>query len=72
MLEKLRHGLTLLGVMTARPAAFLVFVAYGACWFVLDRESDGRDALENAAAAMRQAIESLRDFSANIRSRRGL
>ena len=34
-----RNQLTRLGVFTARPAAFLVFLAYGLAWVVFDRAS---------------------------------
>jgi low affinity Fe/Cu permease len=36
MWRNYRHGLTTLGVATARPAAFAVFLAYAALWLVLD------------------------------------
>jgi 1-acyl-sn-glycerol-3-phosphate acyltransferase len=38
----------------------------------LDRADDARNALETATAAMRMAIESLRNSSANTRFRRDL
>jgi low affinity Fe/Cu permease len=39
MWRRVQHWLTVLGVMTARPAAFLVFAAYALSWLVLDRTS---------------------------------
>ncbi|MBO4225817.1 low affinity iron permease family protein [Bradyrhizobium neotropicale] len=33
--EKIRASLTKLGVLTARPAAFVVFVLYGIAWIAL-------------------------------------
>ena len=41
MLQSLRHLLTELGVVTARPWAFLVVSAYGVLWLIFDRESFG-------------------------------
>jgi len=41
MLENLRHLLTELGVVTARPWAFLVVSAYGVLWLIFDRASFG-------------------------------
>jgi low affinity Fe/Cu permease len=35
----LRHFLTSLGVMTARPAAFAVLAAYAIAWIVLDTQT---------------------------------
>lgn len=35
----LQHWMTWLGVMTARPGAFLVFVAYAVAWLAFDRQS---------------------------------
>lgn len=37
MWERFQHLMTWLGVMTARPAAFLLFATYVACWFSFDR-----------------------------------
>jgi low affinity Fe/Cu permease len=34
-----RHALTQLGVLTARPAAFVIFLAYAAAWATFDVES---------------------------------
>ncbi|MCS3502814.1 low affinity Fe/Cu permease [Bradyrhizobium japonicum] len=34
-LADIRGWLTKIGVATSRPAAFVVFLAYGACWLVL-------------------------------------
>jgi len=39
MWQRFRHWMTLLGVMTARPAAFFVFAGYTLCWFLVDRPS---------------------------------
>jgi low affinity Fe/Cu permease len=39
MWQRFRHGMTLLGVMSARPAAFVVFAGYAVCWVVFDRPS---------------------------------
>src|SRR5690242_21866429 len=41
MLRSLRHLLTELGVVTARPWAFAVVSVYGVLWLVFDRESFG-------------------------------
>jgi low affinity Fe/Cu permease len=39
MWQRVQHWMTLLGVTTARPAAFLLFAGYVLCWFVVDRAS---------------------------------
>jgi low affinity Fe/Cu permease len=41
MLRSLQHLLTELGVVTARPTAFLAVSAYGVLWLIFDRESFG-------------------------------
>ena len=33
--ENLRHWLTQLGVLTARPAAFVIFALYGVAWIAI-------------------------------------
>ena len=38
-MDRLRHLLTALGVLTARPIAFIVFLIYAASWVFLDRKS---------------------------------
>jgi low affinity Fe/Cu permease len=37
--KKFQHWLTLLGVATARPTAFLIFAAYAAIWAMADPAS---------------------------------
>jgi low affinity Fe/Cu permease len=37
--DRLRHSLTELGVLTARPIAFVVFLIYATAWVILDRKS---------------------------------
>lgn len=39
VMDRLRHLLTALGVLTARPIAFIVFLLYAASWVFLDRKS---------------------------------
>jgi low affinity Fe/Cu permease len=39
MMDRLRHLLTELGVLTARPIAFVIFLLYLAAWVLFDRES---------------------------------
>lgn len=39
MVPQLRHLLTCLGIMAAKPWAFVVVAVYGLAWFVLDRET---------------------------------
>jgi low affinity Fe/Cu permease len=41
MLQSLRHLLTELGVVTARPWAFLLVSGYGVLWLIFDRQSFG-------------------------------
>ena len=41
VLQPLRHGLTELGVITARPWAFGLVSAYGLAWLYFDRASFG-------------------------------
>jgi low affinity Fe/Cu permease len=38
-MDRFRHGLTQLGVLTARPAAFVIFLAYAAAWAAFDIQS---------------------------------
>ena len=38
-MDYFRHALTQLGVLTARPAAFVIFLAYAAAWAILDADS---------------------------------
>jgi low affinity Fe/Cu permease len=38
-MDHFRHALTQLGVLTARPAAFVLFFAYAVAWAVFDIES---------------------------------
>jgi low affinity Fe/Cu permease len=35
-LRDFQHWMTLMGVASARPAAFVVFAAYGLAWMILD------------------------------------
>jgi low affinity Fe/Cu permease len=37
MTNSLRHNLTNIGVLTARPAAFVIVALYVALWFLFDR-----------------------------------
>ena len=37
--KRFQHGLTLLGVATARPTAFLIFAGYAALWAMVDPAS---------------------------------
>jgi len=39
LMDRFRHLLTELGVLTARPIAFVVFFIYAAAWVILDRKS---------------------------------
>jgi low affinity Fe/Cu permease len=41
LLQRIRHVLTALGVIAARPWAFAVVSAYGALWLFFDRDSFG-------------------------------
>ena len=41
MSNRIRHLLTELGVVTSRPWAFALVLAYGALWFAFDRQSLG-------------------------------
>jgi low affinity Fe/Cu permease len=47
MMLWIRRQLTELGVLTARPAAFLIFAGYVICWFLFSRNT-----LDWAAVAM--------------------
>lgn len=39
MLERWRHWLTHLGVLTSRPRAFLIVAGFGVVWLVFERET---------------------------------
>lgn len=39
MMDGLRHLLTQLGVLTARPIAFVIFLAYAGTWAYFDKDS---------------------------------
>jgi low affinity Fe/Cu permease len=39
VLESIRRGLTLIGVYTASPLAFLIVALYGIAWLVFERET---------------------------------
>jgi low affinity Fe/Cu permease len=39
MTDQLRHLLTQIGVLTARPIAFVIFLLYAVAWACFDRES---------------------------------
>ena len=38
-MDHFRHALTQLGVLTARPAAFILFLGYAGLWAIFDIES---------------------------------
>jgi low affinity Fe/Cu permease len=39
VLDTIRHWLTLLGVQSAHPLAFLIVAIYGVSWFAFERET---------------------------------